>query len=187
MSTGITPLDEILGGGWPQGRLSELVCPGRGGQSVLAQALAHTRQSRQRMALIDAADGLAPEALGADHLRHLVWVRPPDLDRALSCLDCLVRDGNFALVWCDLRGLSALALRRVPQTLWHRLHRVAEGQPAAVVVQTPHNLIPAVGHRVVLRLAAGLEARTRLRADLLEALPVELARGRRTWEEQLAG
>jgi hypothetical protein len=187
VATGITPLDEILGGGWPQGRLSELVCPGRGGQSVLAQVLAHTRQSRQRLALIDAADGLAPEAHSPDHLRHLFWVRPPDLERALACLDCLVRDGNFALVWCDLRGLSPRALRRVPQTLWHRLHRVAEGQPAAVVVQTPHNLIPAVGHRVVLRLAAGLEARPRLRAELLESLPVELARGRRPWEEKLAG
>src|ERR1700749_1804989 len=75
--TGVPAIDEALKGGLPAGRLTELVSKvaGSGGQTVLAQLLATTRAARQRAALVDAADGFAPDSVPRDALRHLVWAR----------------------------------------------------------------------------------------------------------------
>src|SRR5688500_5391285 len=70
--TEIRALDDALGGGLPGGRFTEIVssAPGTGGQTILAQLLRTTRRARQRIALVDGADGFAPEAVPPDHLRH---------------------------------------------------------------------------------------------------------------------
>ncbi len=106
MPTSVASIDEALGGGLPAGRLTELVSavPSGGGQTVIARLLAATRGARQRMALIDGADGFAPEALPPGDLRHLVWVRCRLPEQAFAVADILVRDGNYAVVVLDLRG-----------------------------------------------------------------------------------
>ena len=187
--TGVPGLDTALGGGLPAGRLTELVstAAGSGGQLVLARLLATTRAARQRVALIDAADGLAPEAVPADALRHLVWVRAGNLAQALAAADILVRDGNYAVLVLDLRGIAEGALRRTPATTWHRLHRAAENRPAAVLVQTAFPLIPVVPWRLVLKTPLGLAARRRPQAELAGELAVETVRGLAAATEEKAG
>ncbi|MFZ9682851.1 MAG: hypothetical protein ACO3DQ_06565 [Cephaloticoccus sp.] len=176
LATGIAALDAALDGGLPPGRLTELVCPpGAGAQSVLAQLLAVTRAASRRVALVDAADGFAPEAIPPDDLRHLVWARARSLTEALGAADVLVRDGNYALVILDLRDVPARALNRTPASTWHRLHRVAEAQSAAVAVFSRHGLVPAVPRRVQLARTANWTAP---RADWLRTLHVETLRGR---------
>lgn len=157
--TGVASIDEALGGGLPAGRLTELVSagPSSGGQTVLVRLLCATRSARQRVALVDAADGFAPEAAPPDALRHLVWVRSPTADAALAAADVLVRDGNYAVVVLDLRGIPIRSLRRCPAAGWYRLQRAAEGGAAAVLVQTPCRLVPAAARRLVLRLPRRLE------------------------------
>ena len=107
--TGVPAVDDALGGGLPAGRLTELVsaAPSSGGQTVLARLLVATRAARVRVALVDGADGFAPEAVPADALRHLVWVRGRDLADAMAAADLLVRDGNYAVLVLDLRGCAA--------------------------------------------------------------------------------
>jgi hypothetical protein len=184
--TGVAGLDEALGGGLPAGRLTELVseAASSGGQLVLARLLAATRAARQRVALVDGADGFAPEAIPTDALRHLVWVRAHNLDEALAAADVLVRDGNYAAVVIDLRGIAERVLRRTPSPSWHRMHRAAENRPAAVLVQTPFALVPAVPWRLTLRAAQGLAQRRRSQAELAAALAVELVRGQAAAQEQ---
>ncbi len=183
--TDVAAVDEALGGGLPAGRLTELVAraPGSGGQLVLARLLAATRAARQRVALIDGADGFAPEAVPADSLRHLVWVRCRRPADALAAGDLLVRDGNYGAIVLDLRGLAERALRRQPATSWYRLQRAAEGGTAAVLVLTAFPLVPAVPWRLVLPRPLAL-ANTRLpRADLAADLAVEISRGHVAAEE----
>ena len=148
----VRPIDDALGGGLPAGRLTELVSavPSGGGQTVVAALLAATLASRQRMALIDGADGFAPEAVPAGMLRHLVWVRCRAPEQAFAAADILVRDGNYAAVVLDLRGCAERALRRTPASAWYRLQRAAEGGSVAVLVQTTSPLVPAVPWRLVL-------------------------------------
>ena len=184
--TGIAGLDEALGGGLPAGRLTELVseAASSGGQLVLTRLLVATRAARQRVALVDGADGFAPEAVPADALRHLVWVRAHNLDEALAAADVLVRDGNYAVVVIDLRGIAERVLRRTPSPAWHRMHRAAENQPAAVLVQTPFALVPAVPWRLTLRATQGLAQRRRSQAELAAELRVETVRGHVATEEK---
>jgi len=187
-ATGVAAVDEALSGGLPAGRLTELVAaaPGTGAQLVLAGLLASTRGARQRLALVDGTDGFAPDAVPADHLRHLVWVRCRAPDEAFAAGDLLVRDGNYAAVVLDLRGLAVRALRRQPAAGWYRLQRAAEGGAAAVLVLTPVPLVPAVPWRLALRTPLTLADRRTPRAALAAGLTVDLERGAATAAE-LAG
>jgi hypothetical protein len=179
VSTGIRALDDALDGGLPPGRLTELVSPpGTGGQTVLAQLLGAVRASRRRAALIDATDAFAPEALPADDLRHLVWARARTLAEALGVADILVRDGNFAVVVLDLRDVPARELQRTPASSWHRLHRLAERQPAAVLVQTGRPVVPAVAWRLALAQPLPRPERTPAREELADRLVPEVRRSR---------
>lgn len=186
--TGVAALDAALGGGLPAGRLTELVAPlASGGQLVFAQLLLTSRAARQRVALVDAADSFAPEAIPADALRHLVWVRPRKLDEALAAADVLVRDGNYSAVVLDLRGVAARVLDRTPKTLWHRLHRAAANQPGAVLVLTAFPAVPSVPWRLTISSqAAGLSPRL-ARDQLVARLTVEATRGHAPLVEELAG
>jgi hypothetical protein len=176
--TGVPVLDRTLGGGLPSGHLSELVCPpGRGGQLVLARLLETTRAARQRVALIDATDAFAPEAVPPDLLRHLVWVRGRSLTEALGAADILVRDGNYGVVLLDLRDVPVAALQRTPKTLWHRLHRAIEPQPAAALVLSRHGFVPAVRWRLMLTSACTLTNARVPRSERAEHLGVETVRG----------
>ena len=134
--TGVAAVDEALGGGLPVGRLTEVVSAvaSSGGQTLLTRLIEETRVARRRIALVDGADGFAPESVSADALRHVVWVRGQDLAQALASADVLVRDGNFAVVVVDLRGCDERALRKTPSATWHRLHRATEAGATAVLV-----------------------------------------------------
>lgn len=178
--TGAPCLDEPLGGGLPRGRITELVsaAPSGGGQLLLALTLRTTRATRSRMALIDGADGFAPHALPRDWLRHLVWVRCRDTSNALAAADILVRDGNYSVLWIDLRGCAERSLAGLPATLWHRLHRAAEDGPSAVLVQTTRPLVPAVPRRLVLPGSLSLGCARISRDELASQLKPELVRGR---------
>jgi len=178
LPTGVRAVDEALGGGLPAGRLTELVAavPGSGGQSVLRRLLLSTRAARQRIALVDAADAFAPETVPPDALQHLVWVRCAGLDQTLAVADLLVRDGNYAAVIVDLCGCAERALRRTPATVWHRLHRAAQAG-GAVLVKTPHPLVPAVTWRLVLATGHPLAARRLTPDAIADNLTVEIERG----------
>jgi hypothetical protein len=189
IATGVAALDEALGGGLPAGRLTELVsaAPSSGGQLVFLQLMLVTRAARQRLALVDGADGFDPQAAPVDALPHLVWARCSGLAQAMAAADVLVRDGNYAAVVLDLRGLPARELRRLPATAWYRLQRAAEDGLTAVLVQTTFSLVPGVPWRLVLGEPVPLSRIRSPRASLAAHLKVETARGREDAGAELSG
>jgi RecA/RadA recombinase len=178
--TGVRAIDDALGGGLPAGRLTELVStkPGSGGQTVIAELLHSTRAARHRVALIDAANGFVADDLPADLLRHLVWVRAHGAAEAFAAADVLVRDGNYAVVIFDLRGIAERTLLKTPATVWHRLRHATEASPSAVLVQTTTALVPTVPCRLVLREPIPLAKRRVRRAELADSIQVEVERAR---------
>ena len=188
VASGVPALDQALGGGLLAGQLTELVSqnPSSGGQFVLSRLLLATRRARQRMALIDGADGFVPESLVSDALRHLIWVRCHKASEAFAAADLLVRDGNYAVLAIDLRGLAEKSLRQQPAATWYRLQRAAKESPAAVLVLTPFPLVPAVPWRLLLTASLPLADRRQPQAAIAAHLEVELMRGH-TQREELAG
>lgn len=189
IATGVPAIDAVLGGGLPRGRVTEVVsaAPSSGGELIFGALLASTRAARLRVALIDAADGFAPKNYGADLLRHLVWVRARSLPEALGCADVLVRDGNYAVLVLDVRGIAARVLRQQPSSAWHRLRLSAEQGAGAVLVQSAAGFVPAVPWRLTLGVAAGLSALRRTRVDRIAALAVSVERGHSDTREERAG
>lgn len=167
-------------GGLPLGAVTELVCaaPSCGGQLFLGQLLAVTRAARQRVALIDGADGFEPAAHAADLLAHLVWIRCSGLASALAAADLLTRDANLALVVLDLRRAAEGEFRRTPATQWYRLQRAVEPTDLALVVITPRPAVPSAQLRFVLNTSLSAAALDTDRATLSAALVPTLQRQR---------
>lgn len=179
--TGVAALDQALGGGLPGGAFTELVCSHSGGGGLtLAGLITETRKARQRLALLDAANGFAPEDLPAELLEHLVWCRcgGTDLSPLWLVADLILRDSHFAVAVLDLRGVPERALLRTPGSTWYRLQRAVEQSSVATLILSPTPVVPSVRHR--FRLSTPHHAPD-LRADrerLVTALSPEHERAR---------
>src|SRR6202521_743901 len=75
--TGLSFLDQTIGGGLPKGAITELISPQvSAGSASLIHALLHAaHRDRYFLALIDGRDSFDPQPLGNACLRHLLWVR----------------------------------------------------------------------------------------------------------------
>lgn len=136
----IVGLDAVLGGGWPRGRLSEIVGARSSGKtSLLFACLAAATRRGESVACVDVADALHPDSLqhaGVD-LRRLLWVRPPADKEAVRCTELLLQAGGFGVVVLDFGDVSPRALR---DSTWSRLARASERSHAACVVVAPVRL-----------------------------------------------
>jgi hypothetical protein len=179
LRTGVPALDDATGG-LPIAAVTEIVCPppSTGGQLLLQQLLAATRQARQRVALIDSHDSFDPCSFSEDDLAHLLWVRCPGTTVALQAADLLARDANLALVVLDLRCAAEAEFRRIPGPQWYRLQRAVASTDLALVVKTPRPAVPSAQVRFALGAAPTLADLGRERPALVAALAVNLQRQR---------
>jgi hypothetical protein len=155
MPTGLTMLDQQLGGGLPLGYFSEVVGPRSSGRTSLLMAMLAVTTSRGELAaLVDTFDMFDVESMAAAGVRldRLLWVRGETctpafplltsrqagadraIERAVKAMNLILQAEGFSLVALDLADAPHQALRRIPMTTWMRLQRVLEGQPAAAVV-----------------------------------------------------
>ena len=141
LATGVEPLDRLLPGGLPKGKLVELAGRRSSGRfSIGLSVLASVTSSGEPAALVDLGEHLDPRGAadsGVD-LELLLWVRPRRVKEALAAAEMLLGAG-FPLVVADL-GLSASGSRYVPDAAWIRLARAVEARGASLLLLTPYRV-----------------------------------------------
>ena len=184
--TGLSFLDQTIGGGLPKGAITELISPriSAGSASLIHMVLqgdpAGSPQPRMLsgvadetpadptdkmsvlwpVALIDGRDSFDPSAsggLGNACLHHLLWVRCTKALDAIKAADLLLRDGNFPLVIVDLVLNPPADLSKIPQTSWYRLQRLVESAPTACLVMTRQGMVSSAQLKIVLENSWTLE------------------------------
>jgi hypothetical protein len=158
--TGLSFLDQTIGGGLPKGEITELISPRRSaGSASLIHLLLHAAQrGRYFLALIDGRDSFDPQLPGGNAcLRHLLWVRCSKALDAIKAADLLLRDRNFPLVIVDLVLNPPADLSKIPQTTWYRLQRLVESAPAACLVMTRQGMVSSAQLKIVLENSWTLE------------------------------
>jgi hypothetical protein len=190
LATGLSAVDDALGGGLPQGAVTEIVtaAPSSGGQLLLQSLLAAAGRTHQYLAVVDGSDGLDPQSLEAELLPYLLWVRCHQTSQALQAADLLVRDGNLSLILLDLRGNGEMELRRQPASTWFRLQRAVEQSGAVLAVLSPCALVGSATVRLVLTRSLPLAALEEPAEAGGGKLEVEVSRNRLVaGEEEAAG
>lgn len=136
-ATGITALDERLGGGLPRGELSEIVGPPSSGRtSVLLATLAAATRRGEIAAYVDPGDALDVTSAAAAGvvLDRLLWIRPGGLDRAVKAFGFVLEAGGFGVAALDLVDVPAGDVRALPWATWLRLERFLIGTPTVAVL-----------------------------------------------------
>jgi hypothetical protein len=177
-STGVPSLDDLLGGGLPRGRLTELVAAGHGSGSaqVLHALLRRSAGDGKFLALVDGADSFDVDAEEAEVLSRLLWVRCSKAEEALKAADLLLRDRNFPLVVLDLKLNPATQLRKISPSVWHRFNRLVEHNDLTLLVVTPHQIVGGAACRVRVGSGLGVEALALTPAEVIGRLRFELLR-----------
>src|SRR6266567_5394293 len=159
LTTGLSFLDQTCGGGLPRSAITELITPrASAGSASLVHALLRSAQcDRHFVALIDGSDSFDPGSSDNSALRHLLWVRCRKAFDAIKAADFLLRDGNFPLVIVDLILNSPEELRKIPQTTWYRLQRLAESVPTACLVLTRYEMVGSAQLKLLLENSCNLE------------------------------
>ena len=153
VASGRADLDDILpGGGWPCGRLIELLPSdlGVGEFSLLLPALAQRSSTGQPVALIAPPLVPCPQALsqaGVD-LRRLLVVR--DGQHALWAAEHLLRSAlcGAVVIWHPALPPQLTALRRLQLA-------AEQGQALSVLMYQPHQTAPALSSGLRLRIESG--------------------------------
>src|SRR2546426_10017272 len=158
--TGLSFLDEAIGGGLPKGAITELISPEvSAGSASLIHALLETAQRDcYFLALIDGRASFDPQPLGNACLGHLLWMRCTKALEAIKAADLLLRDGNFPLVIVDLVLNPREELRKIPQTNWYRLQRLVESTSTACLVLTRQGRVSSAQLKIVLENVWSLES-----------------------------
>jgi RecA/RadA recombinase len=140
-ATGVAPVDELLGGGFPRGALSEITGdPSSNRTALVVSTLVRAFSDGECAAWIDAAGTFDPEtaAVAGLPLEQLLWVDcRGHADAALKATDLLLHGGGFGLMIFDLADIPEASVRRIPVTSWFRLRRAAEETGTALMALTP--------------------------------------------------
>lgn len=152
LGTGLPFLDQITGGGFPKSAITELISPraSAGSASLIHSLLRSAQRDQHFVALIDGADSFDPGSSDNSALRHLLWIRCRKAFDAAKAADFLLRDGNFPLVIVDLALNAPEELRKIPQTSWYRLQRLAEAVPTACLVINRQSMVSSAQLKIVL-------------------------------------
>lgn len=157
--TGLSFLDQMIGGGLPKGAITELISPqiSAGSASLMHALLQAAQRDSYFIALIDGQDSFDPQPLGNVCLRHLLWVRCTTAVESVKAADLLLRDGNFPLVIIDLMLNPPNELRKIPQTSWYRLQRLVEPASTACLILTRQGMVSSAQLKIVLENSWALE------------------------------
>lgn len=145
LTSGAAAMDALLGGGWPQGKVSEVVGPTSSGRTGMATATAAAATARgEVVAWLDAGDVFDPVSARAAGvaLERVLWVRPRGLEETIRAAELVLETGGFTVVIVDLAATvtaGRAAHRGSAASLRLRLARAVEraGVVALVLAERP--------------------------------------------------
>ena len=177
-STGVPRLDDALGGGLRKGTLTEIGTPpdAAGCLTILNAVLCASALERRPIGLIDGGDGFDPQPMDSAVLAHLLWVRCRNTAQFFKAADLLLRDGNLPIVLMDLRGSGRAELKRIPNTTWYRLQRIAGQSAVACLIATPWFMVSSAHCRVRIQGAFRVGDLDRPLEELLAAMEFQVVR-----------
>ena len=133
LSAGIPSVDELLGGGLPRGRISEIFGHRSSGAiSLAASFMASATSASEVVGIVDVAnrfDPLTMDRAGVE-LKRTLWVHPASMKNALRAAELIMEGGGFGLVVIDFADRA----RFVKESAALRLARWAERSGASVLV-----------------------------------------------------
>jgi len=201
LSSGSAALDAWLGGGWPLGKVAELVGPHSAGRTTAAVSTAAAATARGEVVVwVDAADALDPPSLAAAgvDLGRVLWVRPATIEQAVRAAELVLEAGGLTVVVVDLAAVRPVRCETGGERRRGRDRWLAGGEPRphppTLHLASDHRS-PLPGHRaggraaLALRLVRAVE-RARAVALVLAAWPwlgglagvtVHLQRGGARW------
>jgi hypothetical protein len=176
-ASGLTKLDEQLGGGFPRSAITEVIAPrlGVGSALLLRQLLRRAASTAQFLGFIDGRDSFDAASVDQSALSRLLWMRCHTAEEAVKAADLVLRDGNLQVVLLDLALNPALELRRIPAPAWYRFQRLVEESQVVFIAVTPHAMISPAEVRVTLRSRLGLKAMEENQVKLTLELDFEVA------------
>jgi hypothetical protein len=130
LPTGLSQLDQLLGGGLLRGAITQLVSPVPSvGTTLLLQEMIVSLQAASHVVgLIDGKDEFYP----FEQMPFLLWVRCKNLNQALNATDLVLRDGNLPLTVLDLKHNPSA--QKIPSQIWYRFHRLTEESRTTLLV-----------------------------------------------------
>lgn len=157
VTSGVPEVDRLLGGGWPQGKVGELLGPVSSGRTGIAMATVAAATRRGEVAAwVDPADAFDPASAVAAGvvLSRVLWVRPQALEDGVRAAELVLAAGGFTVLVLDAAGerlplpepaaggvgkSSPWGRRRRPRrdTLRLRFARAVEQAGAAALVLAP--------------------------------------------------
>ena len=143
--TGIQPLDQILTGGVPRGRITEICGSVSSGKtSLLFAILAQVTSNEELAAYVDTFNAFDPGFASRNRiqLENLLWVRcggPQCRTKALQAVDLLSRSQGFSVVVLHLDPVPAQKLGSISTSCWYRLRRIIERTQVSLIVLSPKN------------------------------------------------
>ncbi|HYB89416.1 MAG TPA: hypothetical protein VEC38_00075 [Candidatus Binataceae bacterium] len=148
LTSGLAPLDALLGGGIARGRISEIIGnPGSGRTSIAAAFAASATDHGEAAAWVDASGAFDPASIAAAgvDLGRILWAsfprgepaRPATREgRVLKAAELVLEAGGFGLVVVDFGDTP----RAILESAALRVARAAERSGAAVVVIAPRRM-----------------------------------------------
>lgn len=161
--SGLAEIDELIGGGFPVGCLSEISGPISSGRTSLVLALlagATRNGAHVAWVEVDCAEAFDPPSADAAGvvLERVLWVRARHPLAALRCTERILETEGFALVVLDLtRRVRARNSKRdqkgrttsIPRAAWLRLTRLVAGKQNTLILLSDERL---AGSRAALAL-----------------------------------
>ena len=148
--TGFAELDALLLGGFPRGRITEVVGPPSSGRTaLLLGAAGATTLGGEVAAWIDpgsALDVRAAESAGVV-LSRLLWARPLSRAVAWTAADVVLRTGGFALVIVDV-GQTGQTVRAPSGDRGRSSHLQVSSEPPSTQAQETLRVVPLSEARV---------------------------------------
>ena len=128
ISTGISQLDEVLGGGFARGSLYAIAGEASSGRMSLSLSWLRevAEQSKQPVAFIDGADALDTSGLHPVLRARMLWVRARSAMEAIECAEQALDTGGFAMVCLYLVEAPESREHPVQPSHWGRVLRRAE-------------------------------------------------------------